>query len=108
MIEKRQLTQNQAGKIMGLPQPKVSELCNGRTETYGVERLYRFLTRVGVGVSVVLEEQPGWCTGKVEVIEHQVAKARKKSRLRRARNPSTARLGTLAPAGTVPAELPHD
>ena len=33
VIEKRQLTQNQAGKIMGLSQPKVSELCNGLTET---------------------------------------------------------------------------
>ena len=77
VIEKRQMTQNQAGKIMGLPQPKVSELCNGRTETHSVERLYRFLTRVGVGVSVVLEEQPDWCTGKVEVIEPQVAKGQK-------------------------------
>ena len=77
VIEKRQMTQNQAGKIMGLSQPKVSELCNGLTETYSVERLYRFLTRVGLGVSVVLEEQPDWCTGKVEVIEPQVAKGQK-------------------------------
>lgn len=69
VIEKRQMTQIQAGEIMGLPQSKVSELCNGRTETYSVERLYRLLTRIGVGVSVVLEEQPGWSRGKVEVIE---------------------------------------
>jgi predicted XRE-type DNA-binding protein len=69
VIEKRQMTQAQAGEVMGLAQPKVSELCNGRTETYSIERLYRFLTRIGVGVSVVLEEQPDWSRGKVEVVE---------------------------------------
>jgi predicted XRE-type DNA-binding protein len=69
VIEKRDLTQVQAGELMGLPQSKVSELCNGRTETYSVERLYRFLTRLGVGVSVVLEDQPDWSRGKIEVIE---------------------------------------
>jgi len=69
VIEKRQVTQVQAGEIMGLPQSKVSELCNGRTETYSVERLYRFLTRLGVGVSVVLEDQPDWSRGKIEVVE---------------------------------------
>ncbi|MGY3494214.1 helix-turn-helix domain-containing protein [Bradyrhizobium sp. USDA 4502] len=69
VIEKRNLTQIQAGQIMGLAQSKVSELCNGRTETYSVERLYRLLTRLGVGVSVVLEEQPDWSLGRIEVIE---------------------------------------
>jgi predicted XRE-type DNA-binding protein len=43
VIEKRDLTQVQAGELMGLAQSKVSELCNGRTETTSVERLYRFL-----------------------------------------------------------------
>lgn len=69
VIEKREITQVQAGEIMGLPQSKVSELCNGRTETYSVERLYRFLTRLGVGVSVVLEDQPDWSRGTIEVVE---------------------------------------
>lgn len=69
VIERRGLTQTEAGKLMQLPQPKVSELCNGRTETYSVERLYRLLTRLGVGVSVVLEERPDWTPGTVEVVE---------------------------------------
>jgi predicted XRE-type DNA-binding protein len=69
VIGKRELTQVQAGEVMGLPQSKVSELRNGRTETYSVERLYRFLTRLGVGVSVVLEDQPDWSRGIIEVIE---------------------------------------
>lgn len=69
VIERRELTQAEAGEIMGLAQPKVSELCNGRTENYSVERLYRLLTRLGVGVSVVLEDQPDWSIGTVEVVE---------------------------------------
>jgi predicted XRE-type DNA-binding protein len=69
VIEKREMTQFQAGEIMGLQQSKVSELCNGRTETYSVERLYRCLTRLGVGVSIILEDQPDWSHGKIEIIE---------------------------------------
>jgi predicted XRE-type DNA-binding protein len=68
VIEKRKMTQVQAGEVMGLPQSKVSELRNGRTETYSIERLYRFLTRLGVGVSVVLEDQPDWSRGTIEII----------------------------------------
>jgi predicted XRE-type DNA-binding protein len=69
VIEKRSLTQADAGRIMGIPQPKVSELRNGRTNDYSVERLYRLLNNLGVGVSVVLEELPGWTKGEVAVRE---------------------------------------
>ena len=55
VIAKRGLTQAEAGGIMGLPQPKVSELRKGRTSDYSVERLYRLLNNLGVGVAVVLE-----------------------------------------------------
>jgi predicted XRE-type DNA-binding protein len=65
VIEKRSLTQADAGRIMGIPQPKVSELRNGRTNDYSVERLYRLLNNLGVGVSVVLEELPDWTKGEV-------------------------------------------
>ena len=78
VIEKRQMTQAQAGEAMGIPQPKVSELCNGRTETYSVERLYRFLTRIGVGVSVVLKDQPHWSRGRIEVVEASGHESRRK------------------------------
>jgi predicted XRE-type DNA-binding protein len=69
VIEKRGLTQVDAGRIMGLPQPKVSELRNGRTNDYSVERLYRLLNNLGVGVSVVLDERPNWAKGDTEIRE---------------------------------------
>lgn len=68
VIEKRRLTQVEAGEIMGLPQSKVSEL----------QRPYRNLQRRTTlpsadanwrGSSVVLEEQPGWGKGNIEVVE---------------------------------------
>lgn len=69
VIEKRGLTQAEAGRVMGLPQPKVSELRNGRTNDYSIGRLYRLLNSLGVGISVVLQEQPDWSKGDVEVKE---------------------------------------
>ena len=69
VIEKRGLTQAEAGRVMGLPQPKVSELRNGRTNDYSIERLYRLLNSLGVGISVVLQERPDWSKGDVEVKE---------------------------------------
>ncbi len=52
---------------MDLPKPKVSELRNGATGDYSVERLYRLLNNLGVGVTVVLEELPDWTKGGVAV-----------------------------------------
>lgn len=46
VIAKRGLTQAEAGRIMGLPQPKISELRRGRTGDYSVERLYRLLNNL--------------------------------------------------------------
>jgi predicted XRE-type DNA-binding protein len=69
VIDKRDMTQAQAGALMGLPQSKVSELCSGRTETYSSDRLYRLLARLGVRVTVTLEEQPDWSPADVEIVE---------------------------------------
>lgn len=68
VIERRGITRFQACKIMALSQSKFSELCNGGTEAYSLGRLYGFLTRLGVGISVVLEDQPGWSRGRIEVV----------------------------------------
>ncbi|MFT3940294.1 helix-turn-helix domain-containing protein [Rhodopseudomonas sp.] len=69
VIEARRLTQAKAGDIIGLAQPKVSELLNGAFGSYTIDRLYRYLTRLGVKVSITLENQPGWVQGSVEVLD---------------------------------------
>ncbi|MCR6658715.1 MAG: helix-turn-helix domain-containing protein [Asticcacaulis sp.] len=51
-IEVRKLTQVQAAKIMGLDQPKVSSIINGRLEGYSTDRLMRFLNDLGCDVQI--------------------------------------------------------
>jgi predicted XRE-type DNA-binding protein len=43
-IKQRGLTQTQAGKILGIKQPHVSELMRNRSGSFSVERLIDFLT----------------------------------------------------------------
>jgi predicted XRE-type DNA-binding protein len=69
VIAARQLTQAQAGEIMSLAQPKVSNLLNGGFGAYSIDRLYRYLTRLGVKVSITLEDQPDWSKGTIEVLD---------------------------------------
>lgn len=69
VIDARRLTQTAAGELIGLAQPKVCDLLKGRFDTYSVDRLYRYLTRLGVSVSIALEDQPDWTQGEIEFVE---------------------------------------
>jgi predicted XRE-type DNA-binding protein len=51
-IRARKLTQAQAGKILGVGQPKVSDMLRGHFHGYSVERLLGFLRRLGKGVEI--------------------------------------------------------
>src|SRR5580700_1243861 len=51
-IEARKLTQLQAAKILGLDQPKVSSIINGRLDGYSTDRLMRFLNDLGCDVQI--------------------------------------------------------
>lgn len=48
-IRQRRLTQAAAAKLMGLDQPKVSALLNGRLANFSSARLMRLLTTLGEG-----------------------------------------------------------
>ena len=47
IIEARKLTQVQAGKVLGVDQPKVSALKRGRLTDFSIERLVGFLLLLG-------------------------------------------------------------
>lgn len=51
-IEIRRLTQTQAAKLLGIDQPKVSSIINGRLEGISTERLMRFLNDLGCDVQI--------------------------------------------------------
>jgi uncharacterized protein (DUF433 family)/predicted XRE-type DNA-binding protein len=52
ILDERQLTQMQAAAVLGVDQPKVSALVNGRLGAFSTERLMRFLTRLDRDVEI--------------------------------------------------------
>jgi predicted XRE-type DNA-binding protein len=52
LIRQRGLTQEQAGKILGIRQPHVSLLMRNRSGSFSVERLMEFLTALGQDVEI--------------------------------------------------------
>lgn len=51
-IEVRELTQAQAADLLGIDQPKVSLIINGRLAGFSTERLMRFLNDLGCDVEI--------------------------------------------------------
>ncbi len=52
LVKKRDLTQAEAGKILGIKQPHVSLLMRNRSGSLSVERLMDFLTALGQDVEI--------------------------------------------------------
>jgi predicted XRE-type DNA-binding protein len=51
-LEARKLTQAEAAKILGIDQPKVSLIINGRLDGFSTDRLMRFLNDLGCDVQI--------------------------------------------------------
>jgi predicted XRE-type DNA-binding protein len=51
-IAERELKQRDAAALLGITQPDVSDLVRGRLGRFGIERLQRFLTLLGMDVEV--------------------------------------------------------
>lgn len=54
IIKDRGLTQTEAGKILGIPQPQVSALARNRAGIFSVGRLIDFLTALGQDVEITV------------------------------------------------------
>ncbi len=67
IIKARRLTQIQAGKLLGLPQPGVSRLLRGQLEGFSTERLLRFLTSLNCDVDVVVRRRRASTPGQLRV-----------------------------------------
>ena len=64
LIKKRRLTQAKAAKLLGVTQPRISDLMRGRIELFSIDTLVDLLGRLGVSVSV---------TTKPARVKHRVA-----------------------------------
>lgn len=52
LIQKKRLSQNQIGAILGVDQSKVSKIVRGRISGFTSDRLFRFLTALGCDVRI--------------------------------------------------------
>jgi len=57
ILEDRKLTQTQAASLLGIDQPKISALKRGRLSGFSLERLFRFLLRLGRDVEINVKPQ---------------------------------------------------
>ncbi len=57
-IKNKRITQTKAAVILGISQPKLSELLNGRFRGFSVERLINFLNELGKDVDIVVRAKP--------------------------------------------------
>ena len=57
-IKKKKLTQAQAAKILEIAQPKVSKLLSGYFQNFSLERLFRFLNKLGQDISISISSKP--------------------------------------------------
>ncbi len=70
VIKKRHLTQAAAAALMGVDQPKVSALLNGRLSSFSSERLMRLLTALGRDIDIVVRPTSGRrVEGRIRVME---------------------------------------
>jgi len=58
VLAAKRLTQVDAARILGVSQPKVSAIRNGRLDGFSTARLIRFLTVLGRDVSIVVSAKP--------------------------------------------------
>ena len=58
VIRERALTQRDAAVLMGIDQPKVSHLLQGRLSGFSTQRLIDFLTALGRDVEIIVRAAP--------------------------------------------------
>lgn len=68
IVQSRRLNQTNAGKLLGIPQPKVSALLNGRLDGFSTDRLLRFLNNLGCDVQITVSKPRTRAVGRVRVV----------------------------------------
>jgi predicted XRE-type DNA-binding protein len=60
-IQRRRLTQSQAAHFLGIDQPKISALKQGKLSGFSIERLMRLLVKLGRDVEITVKgkSRPG-------------------------------------------------
>jgi predicted XRE-type DNA-binding protein len=59
LIEARGLTQTRAAELLGVDQPRISELSRGRLKGFSIEHLFRYLNILGQDIEISLRPVSG-------------------------------------------------
>src|SRR6266481_10175987 len=57
-VRRRRMTQVQAAAVLGIDQPKISALKQGKLSGFSIERLVRFLLLLGRDIEISVKEKP--------------------------------------------------
>ena len=57
ILKERGWTQQEAGRALGIRQPRVSELMKGHSEKFTIDMLIKLLDKLGKKVSLIVEEK---------------------------------------------------
>src|ERR1700733_504575 len=57
-IERRRMTQARAAGILGIDQPKISAIKQGKLSGFSIERLMRLLLLLGRDIEITVREKP--------------------------------------------------
>lgn len=70
IVRRRHLTQVQIAEVLGISQPKVSELLRGNLRGFSLERIARFLNALGRDVEIRVKAKPrSRKNGRLSVVE---------------------------------------
>ncbi len=67
ILEDRKVSQTQAAKLLGVDQPKVSQIYRGRFDDFSIERLMRFLTALHRDIRIIVGDKARRGRGRVTV-----------------------------------------
>ena len=60
-IQQRGWTQQQTAEVLGVTQPKVSDISRGRLKNFSVERLMSFLTQLNHSIVITIQDEQEEC-----------------------------------------------
>lgn len=69
ILKKRKLTQAKAAAMLGIDQPKVSNLLRGQLEGFSTDRLFRFLVALDCDIEIIIKPKARSAkSGEVKVL----------------------------------------
>lgn len=68
IVNRRSLKQSQVARILGIPQPKVSSLLNGKLYGFSIDKILMFLTKLDRDINIVVKRKdPSHEYGRITV-----------------------------------------